>query len=452
MLIWILAIILFAIAGFCGYKLGAVRFGVSLIGLIIAAALALPLGPYLASLVPMVGFKNPIWTVVLPPLLVFLLVYAIFIGLSFFVNRKVDYHFKYNADDGQRLSWERVNRAVGLWVGLAMGAVWLFLIGLVIYVAGYLTVQVTTDQTESLPVRLVSQARQDLSNTGLDKAVAPFDPMPPRYYEASDILGLIYQNPVLLNRLSQYPTFLLFGDRPEFQELAKDAQFNQMLLSKGDVVQIFKHPQVQAVFQNREIVEELLSQDLGDLRTYLETGVSPRYEEEKILGKWQLDPYPTMAQERKRNPDMSSTQMRRLKLVMTEIMPAVSVIATTDNKLAIKAEGVSDKLQQLFQPTPAPVAVDPQAAPMMSPQLAQRYGPRGQGPVRVAQAPAQSGKPAAIPYVVLSAQGSWERDGDKYELKVQDEKGKSETLRAVADEDRLTITGSNLVLVFAKSS
>ena len=54
--------------------------------------------------------------------------------------------------------------------------------------------------------------------------------------------------------------------------------------------------------------------------------------------------------------------------------------------------------------------------------------------------------------VVLSAQGSWERDGDKYELKVQDEKGKSETLRAVADEDRLTITGSNLVLVFAKSS
>ncbi len=88
---------------------------------------------------------------------------------------------------------------------------------------------------------------------------------------------------------------------------------------------------------------------------------------------------------------------------------------------------------------------------MMSPQLAQRYGTRGQGQVRVAQAPAQSGKPAAIPYVVLSAQGSWERDGDKYELQVQDEKGKSETLRAVgmrkADDYRF-----NLVLVFAKSS
>ncbi len=220
-----------------------------------------------------------------------------------------------------------------------MGAVWLFLLGLVIYVAGYLTVQVTTDQAESLPVRLMSQARQDLSATGLDKAVAPFDPMPPRYYEASDILGLIYQNPVLLNRLSQYPTFLLLGDRPEFQELAKDAEFNQMLLSKGDVAQIFRHPQVQAVFQNREIVQEFLSQDLGDLRTYLETGVSPRYEEEKILGKWRLDPYPTMAQERKRHPDMSSTQMRRLKLVMTEIMPAVSVIATTDKSCRSKRKG-----------------------------------------------------------------------------------------------------------------
>lgn len=452
MLIWILAVILFALAGVCGYKMGAIRFGVSLVGLILAAALALPLGPYLKALVPMVGLKHPLWPIVLPPLVVFLLIYFIFIGFSFFVHRKVEIHYKYNADDNQRLSWERVNRAAGLWVGLATGAVWLFLFGIVIYGAGYAAVQLSTDETTSTPVKLLSQGRKDLSSTGFDKAVAPFDPMPPRYYEAADILGLIYQNPILISRLTQYPPFLLLGDRAEFQELAKDADFNQMLLTKGDVMTILKHPTLQPILHSPDILQELLGQDLKDLRAYLETGVSPRYEEEKILGKWRLDPYATMAQERKRNPDMTSTQMRRLKTVMTEIMPSVSVVATTDKKIVLKAEGVADRLRQLFQPTPPPAAAAPQAAtPQLSPQLAQRYG-RSAGPTPApAAAPAAPAKPVVIPYLVTSAQGTWDRGADKYQLNVQDEQGKSQTIPAFAEDERLTLMETNVVLVFAKA-
>jgi hypothetical protein len=453
MLIWILALLLFAIAGACGYKLGAVRFSVSLVGLLVAAGLALPLGPYLAPLVPKVGFKNPVWSVVLPPVMVFLVIYAIFIGISFFVHRKVELYYKYQADDTVRLGWERVNRVVGLWVGLVMGAVWLLLFGLVIYVVGYFTVQVASDQTTTLYVRLLNQGRQDLSSTGLDKAVASFDPMPPRYYEACDILGLIYQNPILISRLSQYPPFLLYGERPEFQELANDTEFNQMLLSKADVVDIIKHPKLQAILQNPEIVQDLLAQDLSDLRAYLETGVSPRYGEERILGKWKLDPYPTMAQERKRHPDMSSSQMRKLKTVMTQIMPSVSVVATTDKKLVIKAEGVADKLKQLFQPAPKPVAApQPENVPTIPTQLMQRYGLRGQpaAPVRPPVA-APPPKEEPIPYMILSAQGTWEREGNKYQAKVQDEKNKTETMEIVAEEDRLTVYGTNAILVFAKA-
>ena len=452
MLIWTLALILLAIAGVCGYKLGAVRFGVSLVGLVLAAAFAIPLGPYLKSVVPMLGFKNPAWSIVLPPILVFLLIYLVFVGVSFFAHRKVEIYYKYNTDDGQRLGWERVNRALGLWVGLFTGAVWLFLFGLVIYVAGYPAVQLSSDETQSLPVRLLSQGRQDLTSTGLEKAVAPFDPMPPRYYEASDILGLIYQNPILINRVTQYPPFLLMGDRAEFQELAKDTEFNQMLLSKADIMAILKHPNLQPILQNPATLQELLDQDLKDFRTYLETGISPRYEEEKILGKWRLDPYATMAQERKRHPEMTSTEMRRLKTVMTEIMPAVSVTATTDKKVALKADGVADRLTQLFQPTPAPMVANPAQAPTgLSPQLAQRYG-RSAAPAPVA-APVASApaKPTVIPYMVHSAQGAWERASDRYTLQVQNEQGKAETLQASAEDDRLTISGSNLVLVFAKA-
>jgi hypothetical protein len=60
-------------------------------------------------------------------------------------------------------------------------------------------------------------------------------------------------------------------------------------------------------------------------------------------------------------------------------------------------------------------------------------------------------KTAPIPYQVLSAQGAWEREGDKYQLKLQDEKGKSETLQAAADDDRLTVVTPNVILVFAKA-
>lgn len=456
MLIWILALILFAIAGACGYKLGAVRFGVSLIGLIVAAALAVPLGPYVKPLVGLVGVKDPLWSIVLPPLVVFLLIYGVFLGLSFFVHRKVEWFYKYNADDSQRFGWERVNRAVGLWVGLATGAVWLFLFGLVIYVAGHPAVQLVSDDTNSKVLRLLSQGRQDLKSTGLEKAVAPFDFAPSRYYEASDILGLLYQNPILAGRVSQYPTFLLLGDRPEFQELANDTELNQMLLSKSDAMAIFKHPKVQAIVQNQEIMQELASQDLQDLRTYLETGISPKYEEERILGKWKLDPYPTMAQERKRNPDMSSTQMRRLKAIMTEIMPAVSVVATTDKKVVVKAEGVGDRLTQLFQPPPPPPTTEPQAAAVqgMSPDLAARYNlnrGRSAAPPPVAAPAPSAPKSTPIPYMVRSAQGVWERHGDRYQLSVQDDQGKSQSLEATADEDRLTVVTPNVILVFAKA-
>jgi hypothetical protein len=451
MLIWILALILFTIAGACAYKLGAVRFGVSFVGLLLAAILARPLGPYLKSLVPLMGLKDPISPIVVPPLIVFLLIYLIFIGLSFFVHRKVELHFKYHADDTHRFRWERANRAMGLWMGLMTGAVWLFLFGLVIYVTGYLTVQVSAEESNSLYMRLLNQARHDMHETGFDRMVAPFDPMPRRYYEASDILGLIYQNPILVGRISQYPPFLLLADRPEFQELAKDTEFNQMLLSKADVTDIIKHPKMQAILQNPEIVQELLSQDLKDFRTYLETGISPKYEEEKILGKWKLDPYATMAQQRKKHPDLSSTEMRQLRRVMMEIMPGVSFMATTDKKATLKAD-VSEKLKQLFQP-PAPKPVAPQAAtaPGVPPQMSQRYGRTAAPPRVVVPAPQAAQKPREIPYMVYSAQGSWEHDGSQYQLKVQDEKGKSESLEATADEDRLTINTPHAILVFAKA-
>ena len=55
MTIWILTIFLFGFFAWMGYVKGAIRVAVMLVGLLVAARLALPLAPVLKPLVPMVG-------------------------------------------------------------------------------------------------------------------------------------------------------------------------------------------------------------------------------------------------------------------------------------------------------------------------------------------------------------------------------------------------------------
>lgn len=459
MLIWMLAISLFLVVGALGYLQGALRLVVSLVGMFLGLVLAFPLAPLLSKLIPTVGIKHPVWSIVWPPIWAFLLVFLIFTGLSFLVQRKVNLYFKYQADDFARLRWDRLNRRLGACLGMVMSGVWLFVIGLIVHIAGYFAVQVVSEDTSSMTFRYLSRAKQDLHSTGLEKSVAAFDPMPPAYYEVCDIIGLIYNNPILLSRLAQYPPFLSLGQRQEFQDIATDAEYNNLWLSKGDITQILNHPKTQTVIYNPEIVQELLRQDLRDLRQFLETGKSPKYDDEKILGRWDLDFYSTLARERKKRPNLTASEMTRLKRMLTEVLKTVSFMATTDNKVDLKVE-VSEQVKQAAQAAAQAAAAAADRAsldggPRMSPELAQRYGlgpSRGQNP--------QAGPPRTPPPVVASteppqpiysAQGSWEREGEKYQIKLQDEKGRSQTAQATADAERLIINAPLITLVFSRA-
>jgi len=52
---------------------------------------------------------------------------------------------------------------------------------------------------------------------------------------------------------------------------------------------------------------------------------------------------------------------------------------------------------------------------------------------------------------IFSAQGSWKREADKYQVTMQDEKGKQQTGEAVAEEDKLTLGFPSMTLVLAKA-
>ncbi len=457
MLIWILALVLFGLIGVLGFYQGAIRFLVSAAGFVAALFLAVPLALITKFLVPLIGVTGNFWPWALPLLVGFLLVYGIGIGLSFFVHRKVEHYFKYRAEDVVRIRWERLNQRIGLCLGMVAGGVWFVALGLGIYVAGYPTVQLSSDGTSGL-YRMLNMARNDLQATGLDKTVARFDPAPANYYRISDILGLLYNNPILVSRLSQYPPFLLTGEKTEFQAIANDKDFMNMLLSKADIAQIVDHANTKAVLANPEILLEFAQQDLKDIQTYLETGKSPKYDDERILGRWTIDLYSTIAQEKKRRPDITTTEMNKLKK-QAQLLSNVAFVATTDNKAILKVE-LTEQQKQLLQAPPAAAATEPPggagAGAGMSPELAQRYGlnPNQRGGPRRPGAPTPQpvARPAAPTFtqLVFSAQGSWKKEGDNYVLALQDEKNQGQKAEAIADGERLTIRHPALTLVLAK--
>jgi hypothetical protein len=55
-----------------------------------------------------------------------------------------------------------------------------------------------------------------------------------------------------------------------------------------------------------------------------------------------------------------------------------------------------------------------------------------------------------VPDLNLTSQGTWQREGTKYTLKLQDEKGAEHSAEAEADEERLLVSVQGQSLVFVR--
>lgn len=432
---WILAILLLAIFGGLGYAKGGIRMAISFIGLIVGVLLAVPLGNKLHGLMGPIGIVNPVWVTLVPPLIVFALIYLAVMGLSFLAHHKVYLIYKYKHDDVDRIRWERMNRQTGVAVGLLTGTMlFLFVCG-IIYAAGYLTIQLSSEENNPATIKFINSVRQDMAESGFDKAAAKFQPAPKIYYQAADVLGLLYHNPLLQNRLAKYPYFLALGDKAEFQEIANDKEYNDLIFGKAAVTQIIDHPKTQALLSNPEDMNILLSTDLGDLKEYLRTGKSPKYENQEILGVWDMDKSAILTLLRRSNPDIKTKELRLLQQVFASL-PGVSLVATPDNKIIVRS---SAQAAAAAAPAPAP-APDPMAA---------RYGPQyargNQPPPQTNRPPAEPALPINIPK--LAGEGSWKEEGGQYVVTLADAGGKqfNGAARIQSGEMILNLAGANLV-------
>lgn len=338
MTIWILALFILACTGIVGFYQGALRVAISFIGLLFAAMLAMPLGSLFKSLLPIFGLKNPLLVAFIAPLLAFILVLAGFKIAALAAHRKVGGWYKYKANDTQRLLFERMNSRAGIPMGLLNGVVYLLAIGVVIYSLGYLTIQVATSSQDSWALRMVNKLADDLQNTRMDKAIAPFAVKSDFYYDSTDVVADIFQTPLLQNRLANYPPFLLLGETEDFKPLSEPSFQSEWI--KGMTFGTFVgHEKVKPLIENRSAYTNVVGRlggDVKDLKTYLETGKSPRFDDERILGRWAFDFRASMNLARRRKPNMGSAEITRLRRFMGTTFKDAIVIATVEHAAILK--------------------------------------------------------------------------------------------------------------------
>ena len=339
MILWLLALVLLASLAGIGYQQGAIRMAFSSVGIPLGALLAGPLGKLVKPLLVGFGVKNPVLAWVLAPLIVFLVISIAFKIGGYMVHQKVDVHFKYHAGDLRLSLWERLSCRLGLCLGLLNGVLYIILISFVIYTFSYWTVQMATEDKDSRTLRIFNGLGQDLQSTGFARVARAIDPMPQVWYDAADLAGLIYKNPLLEARLARYPAFLGLAERPEFQELGNDTQFTELRERGEPIKAVLDYPKAQAILQNPDLLKLIWATvvpDLKDLPIFLDTGKSPKYDSEKILGRWNFNVNVAMSLFRRAKPNTSSTEMQKWKKWMLSMFAKTSFVAMTDHQAILK--------------------------------------------------------------------------------------------------------------------
>jgi hypothetical protein len=469
MTIWIAIFVACGLLAAAGLFLGAVRTSVLLLGIALGGLLAMPLSPLTKPLLVWCGVKATVWLWLLPPVLAYVLVVLVALGLSFVVYLPVAKYLKFRAPDIERALFERLNQRAGVALGVLAGAFLVFWMALGIYVPGYFSAQFANEADPSW-LKLLNTARADMHTTGFDRLVAPFDPAPKKFYEITDILGILYHNnPAVLQRLEDYPPFMNLGERQDLKDMAADKEFMESLQGKLSLADLVRHSRIEGVMAATDLTQQFLAVDLKDFRAYLEKGTSAIYDPIKILGRWELDADQVVINARKKRPNITSRELKALRLVLAKMAEGTQLKATTDNKVTLVTKGLIVDLQKLAQqaqarqasiagqaPRPgtrglgvAPSALAP-AVRQMTGSMEARYGRPSAAPAPAAAAP----PPEAVPLVMETKtyEGTWEGDGDTYSIKMKDDKGNDTASDGIVEGDYFVITLFGQQLVFVRQA
>lgn len=488
MTIWFLAAVLFLLLAGLGFLLGAIRTSVMIVGVWVGAKVAVSFGDMLMPYLPKLGIESPFWMKMTAPWVAFFVVQLAFLILGCLVHWKIAKYFRFQTDEVTQLKWARLIRYSGMAFGLVMAVGYLIVTCYFVYFAGYLTTQMSSN-TPPKGFEWITTARQDLTATGMDKFIAKRDTMPADFYQAIDILALIYHNPLLHHRLSGYPPFLSLAERREFKAIANDSSFNEMLQTKGDFTRIYDNPKIQSLLKSSDITGELMKLNLDDLENYLKTGETEVYREERFVGRWKLDNYLTTRDLRKQLADLpaSTAKLVRKALLLVDINMVNTLEGKSLIRVNIPADEITRMVEEATAKSAAANAARANAAAARSAQLAaqqqsqqsqqsqpqsnaytsrmqETYGlqptqPQQNQPVaqntRRFRSTTDQVDPAAKATEILgklskTVTGRWEKDRHKYAVHVKDGGDSTEMEARIVEGDLILING-DMRLTFYKN-
>ncbi|HEV2210356.1 MAG TPA: CvpA family protein [Verrucomicrobiae bacterium] len=398
MMIWLLAVLLLASLAGLGYRQGAIRVGMSFFGILLGAVVAVTLGHRLGRVFGIFGVKDPLLQWALGPILAFIVVSILVKAGAAALHQKVDVYYKYHGGDLRLILWERLNHRVGLSLGLLNGAAYLVLIAFMLYAASYPLYQVATPDQDPFLMRYINRFGADLYSTGLVKVGRAVDRLPQVDFDMADFGGMLYRNPLAEARITSYPGFLALAATPEFQALGSDRDFADDWQKQAPLMTLLDVPSANAIRNNPDLLKRIwatVEPDLPDLKVYLTTGHSPKYDPIHILGRWKFDVNAAIRAVRRAKPNMTGSEMVKWRGFLQGAYGKTTLVARPDNVITIK------DIPGLKLPTPAAIS---------NPQ---------------------------------TIDGQWKDQDGKYDLSLN-----GQDFPATVEGERLTIKGQGMDLVF----
>jgi hypothetical protein len=340
MTIWILAILCMALAALAGWRQGAIRAAISFVGIFLAALLAVPVGKLFALVLPFLGVTNPITLWAVAPICGFVLVLSLIKIGAQNVHKKVEMFYKYKAGDLRMTLWERMNTRVGICVGLMNGAIYFVLISFIFFNLAYLTSQTAIGANQPMLTRLVNGAGADMQSTGESRAAVAVGTLPPMYYKLADLFGFLVQNPQAAQRLADYPGLDSLWERDDLQPLVQDSSLTNAIATGASVSSVLNLQSVQDFLHNKTLSQSVwgtVQTNFDDLTNYLATGKSPKFDGEKIIGRWEFNPAVTFAWMRQERARMSNKEVLALRAWVFQSYAQTRLLVTGDNQIFIRS-------------------------------------------------------------------------------------------------------------------
>jgi hypothetical protein len=339
-MIWILALLVLASGVGLGLNMGSIPSAFSFVGLIFGTLLSNLVGKLFKPLLPHLGIENPVFIWMVAPIFGFCVVWIIFMSVGFEVSRRVNVFYKYKAGDLRLALWNRLNKRLGLCLGVLNSIAWLVLISFVIFNLSYWTTQIaSTDRTGA--THIINGLGEGLQSTGLDKAARAVGSVPDDYYKNADFAGFLAQNPQLSDRLGNYPAFLSLEQRDDVQQLVQDGTLVAAWKQGAPLSTVLDNAQVKTFFKNTDLRKTIWSSvqdNMDDITNYLFTGKSPKYDSEEIVGRWSFDVAPSLVNSMESHPKkhLSASDMKELKALWVQAFAQTMLIAGTDGQLFVK--------------------------------------------------------------------------------------------------------------------